>query len=69
MSVKKIAYGDENFSFQEDGEWHHRAGIEIVENKIPDEYKRVVIECFKKNWIRPVAYIRDNELMWEKLRG
>lgn len=66
MTVKKLYLADDGFSFIEDSKEHFRAGIEL-DKEIPDSYKRIVIECFEKGWIKPVAYIREQELIWDKL--
>jgi hypothetical protein len=43
-----------------------RAGFEVT-NECPREYKMIIRECIDNGWLKPVAYIYDRELMWEKL--
>ena len=43
-----------------------RAGFEINE-KCPREYKMIIVQCINNGWLNPVAYMKDNELMWEVL--
>lgn len=44
-----------------------RAGFEIS-TQCPREYKLVLSECINRGWIKPVAYMRDDEYMWESLK-
>lgn len=66
MSVKKLQFSDDDFCFNEDNTEYYRAAIEL-DKEIPVQFKRIVIECFEKGWIKPVAYIREQELIWDKL--
>lgn len=44
-----------------------RAGFEI-KKECPNTYKDVIAECVNRGWLVPVAYMRDDEYMWETLR-
>jgi hypothetical protein len=57
-----------------DPDWHlrdglivtPRAGFEITSG-CPIEYKRVIQECIRQSWLKPVAQVRDEDLVWERL--
>ncbi len=44
-----------------------RAGFEISE-RCPKEYRDVINQCLLSGWLKPIAYMKDSEYMWEKLR-
>jgi len=39
-----------------------RAGFEISE-KCPAEYQKILYECWGNEWIKPVAYMTERELL------
>jgi hypothetical protein len=43
-----------------------RAGFEIDRNCY-DSYVTVIRECIANGWLKPVAYVREDEFMWETL--
>jgi hypothetical protein len=43
-----------------------RAGLEIS-NQCPYEYKLILADCIDRGWLKPVAYIKTKELIWEVL--
>jgi hypothetical protein len=45
-----------------------RAGIEISQ-RCPETYKYLVLECINHGWIRPVAYMPEEEVMWHELKS
>lgn len=59
--------GDSNFDFSPDGLYHiPRAGFEFALN-CPYEYRRIIVDCIDRGWLKPVAYMRSEEYTWEKL--
>lgn len=42
-----------------------RAGFEINQ-RCPNEYKLILLDCIKNGWLSPVATVKDNELFWEE---
>lgn len=44
-----------------------RAGFEI-KKECPDDYKDVIFQSINCGWLVPVAYMRDDEYMWESLK-
>lgn len=45
-----------------------RAGFEISKG-CPTEYFSIIRRAINNGWIKPVAYMRDDELMWDKIKG
>lgn len=45
-----------------------RAGFQINLN-CPKNYRMIISECINNGWLQPVAYMRDNEHMWEKIQS
>jgi hypothetical protein len=43
-----------------------RAGIEISKS-CPYNYQQILADCIDRGWVKPVAYIKTKELIWEKL--
>ena len=43
-----------------------RAGFEIS-CRCPEEYKFIIEECITHDWIKPVAYMKEDEFIWETL--
>jgi hypothetical protein len=43
-----------------------RAGLEIS-NDCPRQYKSMIMEAIKNGWLKPVAYMKESEYVWEQL--
>jgi hypothetical protein len=43
-----------------------RASIEISKS-CPYNYQQIIADCIDRGWVKPVAYIKTKELIWEKL--
>ena len=65
--IRTIRQGDDNFHIQDSMVISPRAGFEISQ-ECPMSYRKVLAECIEHGWIRPVAYTKDSELMWETLQ-
>jgi hypothetical protein len=44
-----------------------RAGFEISD-QCPREYKAILATCMQNGWLKPVAYLRDQEVTMEYLK-
>jgi hypothetical protein len=64
-SIRTIRSGDPKFMLAEGLVMTPRAGFEISE-KCPKEYRSIIRDCIRYNWLLPVAHIKDNELFWEE---
>jgi hypothetical protein len=65
-TFKKIKQGDDNFFMTDGIQMVARAGIEISQ-RCPDSYQSMIQECINHGWIKPVAYMKESEYIWEKL--
>jgi len=65
--IRTIQQGDDNFIIQDNLTLSPRAGFEI-DQRCPREHLLVIQEFIQYGWLRPVAYVKDSELMWETLQ-
>ena len=66
--IKTLKRGDRGFTICVDGfSIAPRAGFQI-NNQCPKEYKLILQECISKGWIEPVAYVTEQEFMWDELK-
>ncbi len=63
---KEIQRDDEHFYMTDGIKIVPRAGLEIS-NQCPYEYKLILADCIDRGWVKPVAYIKTKELIWEVL--
>lgn len=64
--LKIIRRGDPDFYIRATSHPAPRAGFEIDSN-CPQNTKRFLIECIENGWIKPVAYMKESEYIWERL--
>lgn len=68
VSVKAIKQGDADFYFSHDGiTMTPRAGLEIS-SVCPEMMRRYIERAILDGYLKPVAYIREDEFMWEQLQ-
>ena len=61
--IRTLRRGDSSFIIR-DGVVHApRAGFEISD-KCPKEYRLILSDCINRQWIEPVAYITERELLF-----
>lgn len=65
--IKTIKQGDRLWNIHDGLVVFPRAGFEI-KKECPNTYRDVIAECVNRGWLVPVAYMRDDEYVWEKLR-
>jgi hypothetical protein len=66
-TIKTIRKGEADFHIHTGFLMAPRAGFEIS-NRCPSQYKLMLVEAIRNGWIEPVAYMKDSEYMWEKLK-
>lgn len=66
-TIKTIRKGNVDFLIHNGLTMTPRAGFEIS-NECPRQYKLMIIEAINHGWLQPVAYMKDSEYMWEKLK-
>jgi len=64
--VKILRQGDSDFVMHVGAVAYPRAGFEISQ-LCPANYKQLLYECFTREWIKPVAYMKESEYIWEEL--
>jgi hypothetical protein len=66
---RKIHSSEKHFHFSPDGiKVVPRAGIEISQ-RCPENYQHLIQECLHHGWLRPVAYMLEEEVMWHELKS
>lgn len=61
--IRKLEKNDPNFLIQDGSYIIARAGFEVSDD-CPTEYRMLLYKAFKNNWIKPVAYMHEKELMF-----
>ena len=67
IKIKALKRGDNNFTINDGLTLTPRAGFQINQ-ECPREYKLILAECINNGWLTPVAFMTDNEYMWEELQ-
>lgn len=67
VKIKTIKNDNPMFYIRGDITVSGRAGFEISQS-CPREYRLVLSECIDRGWLTPVAYMRDDEYVWEELK-
>ena len=66
--IKTLKPGDNNWFIDSDFTRTPRAGFEISVS-CPRDYRMVLSECIDRGWIKPVAYMKETDYVWETLGG
>jgi hypothetical protein len=67
FKIKILKEKDKDFTFSPDGvTLVSRAAIEISQ-RCPENYKDLIVECINHGWLKPVAYMKESEFIWEAL--
>ena len=64
--IKTIRKDDPDFHIYNGFLMAPRAGFEIS-NDCPKQYISMVTEAIKNGWLKPIAYMKESEYVWEKL--
>jgi hypothetical protein len=64
--IKKIHNKDPDFIIADGIAIAPRAGMEITKD-CPKEYMLIIEKCIRNEWLKPVAYMKESEYVWEKL--
>jgi hypothetical protein len=65
-TFKKIKQGDPDFTMTDGITVVPRAAFEISQ-RCSDNYTSLIQECIGHGWIKPIAYMKESEYVWEKL--
>lgn len=64
--IKTIRQNDPDFYINNGVTVSPRAGF-VINQQCPENYKFIIQECVKYGWLKPVAYMKESEFVWEKL--
>ena len=64
--IKTIRKGDPKWMITDGYIVSPRAGFE-VDKHCYDSYKVIIQECIANGWLKPIAYVKEEEFMWETL--
>jgi hypothetical protein len=65
-TIKTIRKDDPDYIIDNGIIMSPRAGFEIS-NDCPKQYISMVTEAIKNGWLKPIAYMKESEYVWEKL--
>ena len=65
--IKTIKPGDKDWIIRSGFILTPRAGFEIS-LKCPSEYRTIIRQCIDSGWVKPVAYMKESEYVWEQLQ-
>lgn len=66
IKFKEIQQGDPDFTMTDGIKLVPRAGFEISQ-RCPDRYASLIAECINHGWLKPVAYVKESDYVWEKI--
>ena len=66
-TVRAIRPNDADWRFVEGFMTYPRASVEI-DFDCPGSYKDIVLECINRGWIRPIAFMKESDYVWERLQ-
>ena len=64
--IKTIRKDDPDFYIDNGIVIAPRAGLEIS-NDCPKQYISMITEAIKNGWLKPIAYMKESEYVWEQL--
>ena len=67
IKFKKIKQGEADFLMTDGIKLVPRATIEISQ-RCPSNYASLIQECIGHGWLKPVAYTKESEYVWEKIQ-
>ena len=67
-TIRTIRQDERAFLMQDGLVLSPRASFEISQ-ACPQGYRNVIAECIEYGWLKPVAYVKDSELMWDTLQS
>lgn len=64
--IRKMDNSDPDFIIDDGIIMAPRAGFEISKD-CPYNHLQILNTCIERGWIKPVAYMKESEYIWEKL--
>lgn len=65
--IKTLKSDDKDFRFVHKNVICSRAGFEIS-TTCPSDYRLIIGECINNGWLKPVAFMKESEYVWEKVK-
>jgi hypothetical protein len=65
--IKTVKQGDKDWYIKNQFTIAPRAGFEIS-TKCPSEYRMILSKCIDNGWVKPIAYMKESEYVWEQLQ-
>ena len=62
-TVYTLRPGDKNFLIHDQFTLANRAGFEI-DAECPAQYKQIIVECYQRGWLKPVANVTEREMIF-----
>ena len=66
FKIKTIKPGDNDWYIKGQLTITPRAGFEVSKS-CPSDYRLILADCIDRGWIKPIAYMKESEYIWEKL--
>jgi hypothetical protein len=66
IKFKEINQGDPDFTMTDGIKLVSRASFKISQ-RCPSNYASLIQECINHGWLKPVAYVKESDYVWEKL--
>jgi hypothetical protein len=66
ITFKEIHQFDPDFMMTDGIKLVPRAGFDVAK-ECPREYLMILQTCMQKGWLKPVAYVKESDYVWEKL--
>ena len=60
--------GDQGFNFQNGMVRYERAAM-LIHPDCPDHVRGLILEARNRGWIKPVAYMKQEEWAWARMAG
>lgn len=64
--VRKLTYKDEDFCIISGLAYYPRANM-VISDDCPQKFRSMITTAISRGWLSTEAWVKDSELMWEKL--
>ena len=64
----KLLPGDQGFDFREGMVRYERAAM-VIDPYCPDHVRDIILEASNRGWLKPVAYMKQEEWAWARMAG
>jgi hypothetical protein len=64
----KLLPGDQGFEFRAGMMRHERAAM-VIHPDCPEQVRDIVMDASNRGWLKPVAYMKQEEWAWARMSG